>query len=58
MKNETNLTSVNSYGESQWRRRQINLSFTYRLNMKKTDRDKNAPKNGGGAEEGGEFPGQ
>ncbi|MEO7978476.1 outer membrane beta-barrel family protein [Flavobacterium sp.] len=56
MKNETNLASVNSYGESQWRRRQINLSFTYRLNMKKTDRDKNAPKNGGG-EEGGEFPG-
>ena len=58
MKNETNLESVSSYSEFQWRKRQINLSFTYRLNMKKTDRDKNAPKNGaGGGDEGGEFPG-
>ncbi|GGF10521.1 TonB-dependent receptor domain-containing protein [Flavobacterium limi] len=57
MKNETNLSSVNSYSEFQWRKRQINLSFTYRLNMKKTDRDKNAPKNNGGGEEGGEFQG-
>lgn len=58
MKNETNLESVTSYSEFQWRKRQINLSFTYRLNMKKTDRDKNAPKNGaGGGDEGGEFPG-
>lgn len=56
MKNETNLASVNSYSEFQWRRRQINLSFTYRLNMKKTDRDKNSQKNGSG-DEGGEFPG-
>ncbi|MWB96117.1 TonB-dependent receptor [Flavobacterium sp. GA093] len=58
MKNETNLESVTSYSEFQWRKRQINLSFTYRLNMKKTDRDKNAPKNGNGGEEGGgDFPG-
>ena len=58
MKNETNLETVSSYSEFQWRKRQINLSFTYRLNMKKTDRDKNAPKNGaGGGDEGGEFPG-
>ena len=58
MKNETNLSSVNSYSEFQWRKRQINLSFTYRLNMKKTDRDKNAPKNNGnGGDEGGEFQG-
>jgi len=57
MISETNLPSVNSYSEFQWRRRQINLSFTYRLNMKKTDRDKNAPNKNGGAEEGGEFQG-
>ena len=57
MISETNLPSVSSYSEFQWRRRQINLSFTYRLNMKKTDRDKNAPNKNGGAEEGGEFQG-
>ncbi|MEL1241369.1 TonB-dependent receptor domain-containing protein [Flavobacterium flavipallidum] len=59
MINETNLTSVMSYSEFQWRRRQINLSFTYRLNMKKTDKDKNMPKNNGdgGGEGGGDFPG-
>lgn len=59
MKSETNLPSVNSYSEFQFRRRQFNLSFTYRLNMKKTDKDKNMPKNNGegGGEGGGEFPG-
>lgn len=57
MKSETNLPSVISYSEYQWRKRQFNLSFTYRLNMKKTDKMKNAPKNGGGDEGGGEFPG-
>jgi outer membrane receptor for ferrienterochelin and colicins len=59
MISRTNLESVSSYSEFQWRRRQINLSFTYRLNMKKTDKEKNAPnKNGGGGDEGGgEFPG-
>jgi outer membrane receptor for ferrienterochelin and colicins len=57
MKSETNLPSVESYGESQWRRRQINLSFTYRLNMKKTDRNKNAPKMEMNNDGGGEFPG-
>jgi len=60
MISRTNLESVSSYSEFQWRRRQINLSFTYRLNMKKTDKEKNAPnKNGGGGgdEGGGEFPG-
>ncbi|WP_140487345.1 outer membrane beta-barrel family protein [Flavobacterium sp. GSA192] len=59
MMSETDLTSVTSYNEFQWRRRQFNLSFTYRLNMKKTDKDKNMPKNNGdgGGEGGGEFPG-
>ncbi|OYX84382.1 MAG: TonB-dependent receptor [Flavobacteriales bacterium 32-34-25] len=56
MMSETNLDNVSSYNEFQWRKRQINLSFTYRLNMKKTDKEKNAPKNNGG-DEGGEFPG-
>ena len=55
MKTETNLSSVSSYSEFQWRKRQFNLSFTYRLNKKKTDRDKNAPKNT--EEDGGGFPG-
>lgn len=59
MKSETNLPSVMSYSEFQFRRRQFNLSFTYRLNMKKTDKDKNMQKNNGdgGGEGGGDFPG-
>ncbi|MEO8253934.1 MAG: outer membrane beta-barrel protein [Flavobacterium sp.] len=58
MKTETVLPSVNSYSEYQWRRRQFNLSFTYRLNMSKADKNKNMPKNNdGGGEAGGEFPG-
>lgn len=58
MKNDVNLPSVISYSEFQWRRRQFNLSFTYRLNMKKTDKPKQQRNNnndGGG--DGGEFPG-
>lgn len=59
MKSETNLPSVSSYSEFQWRKRQFNLSFTYRLNMKKTDKNKNNQKNNndGGGDGGGEFPG-
>jgi outer membrane receptor protein involved in Fe transport len=56
-KSETNLPSVSSYSEFQWRKRQFNLSFTYRLNMKKTDKDKNMQKNNNGEDAGGEFPG-
>lgn len=55
MRSETNLPSVSSDSEFQWRKRQFNLSFTYRINKKKTDRDKNAPKNN--EEDGGGFPG-
>ena len=44
-RSETNLARVSNYSEFQWRKRQFNLSFTYRLNKKKTDRDKNAPRN-------------
>lgn len=55
MRSEVNLPSLSSYSEFQWRKRQFNLSFTYRINKKKTDRDKNAPR--GNEEEGGGFPG-
>lgn len=37
---ETNIAQVNSYAEMQWRERTINLSFTYRFNQTKTDRQK------------------
>ena len=43
---ETNLPQLNSYSEMQWRLRQINVSFTYRFNKKKNDREK--PKREGG----------
>jgi len=56
MKSETNLRSVSSNNEFQWRKRQFNLSFTYRFNKKKTDKDSNAPRNNN-EEEGGGFPG-
>lgn len=35
---ETNLPQAYSYAEMQWRERTINLSFTYRFNQNKTDR--------------------
>jgi outer membrane receptor protein involved in Fe transport len=58
MKSYTYLENQNSYGEMQFRKRQFNLSFTYRFNKAKNERDKNAtPKNDGGGEGGGEFPG-
>jgi outer membrane receptor protein involved in Fe transport len=50
-RSETNLPSVSNYSEFQWRKRQFNLSFTYRLNKKKNDRDKNAPR--GNDDDGG-----
>jgi len=49
---ETNLTNVlNSYSEMQWRERQINLSFTYRFNKKKTDREKQPKRDENGGDE-------
>jgi outer membrane receptor for ferrienterochelin and colicins len=47
---ETNLPSVSSYSEMQWRERQINLSFTYRFNKQKNERERQ-PKREGGEEE-------
>ena len=46
---------LNSYSEVQWRTRQINLSFTYRFNKKKGEKDK-IPK-GSSDDGGGEFQG-
>ncbi|KFF05369.1 outer membrane beta-barrel family protein [Flavobacterium reichenbachii] len=58
MKSYTYLENQTSYSEMQFRKRQFNLSFTYRFNKAKSDRDKNgAPKNEGGNDGGGEFPG-
>ena len=50
---ETNLPSQNAYSEFQWRERQVNLSFTYRFNRKKNERER--PRNEGG--EDGEYMG-
>ena len=47
---ETNLPSVSSYSEMQWRERQINLSFTYRFNKQKNERERQ-PRREGGEEE-------
>lgn len=50
---ETNLPFQDSYSEMQWRKRQVNLSFTYRFNRKKSERER--PKSEGG--EDGEYMG-
>ena len=55
MKSYTYLENQTSYGEMQFRKRQFNLSFTYRFNKAKGEKEKNTqPKNEDG---GGEFPG-
>lgn len=58
MRSYTYLENQTSYSEMQFRKRQFNLSFTYRFNKTKNEREKNAPpRNEGGSEGGGEFPG-
>ncbi|MEN2487175.1 outer membrane beta-barrel family protein [Flavobacterium sp. B11] len=58
MRSYTYLDGVTSYSEFQFRKRQFNLSFTYRFNKPKSERDKNAqPRNDGGGDGGGDFPG-
>lgn len=47
--------SLNSYSEQQWRVRQVNVSFTYRFNRKKSEKDKQPKANPN--DDGGEFPG-
>ncbi|MXN89951.1 TonB-dependent receptor [Flavobacterium sp. Sd200] len=54
MKNETYIPNqVRSYSEMQWRQRQVTLSFTYRFNMSKADRQKEQQQRGqdGGGDE-------
>jgi hypothetical protein len=58
LENDVTHESQKAYSEMQFRRRQFNLSFTYRFNKPKSERDRNAqPKNDGGGDGGGEFPG-
>jgi len=58
LQNDTTLESQKSYSEMQFRKRQFNLSFTYRFNKAKNEREKGtAPKNENGGDGGGEFPG-
>jgi len=55
-KNETHIPGViNSYGEMQMRTRQVILSFTYRFNKQKNDKEKQPKKTQD--ENGGDFPG-
>ncbi|OOV19029.1 outer membrane beta-barrel family protein [Flavobacterium sp. LM4] len=55
--NDSRVMTQTSYSEFQFRKRQFNLSFTYRFNKSKNDREKNGtPRNDGGGD-GGEFPG-
>ncbi|WP_395066514.1 TonB-dependent receptor domain-containing protein [Flavobacterium sp.] len=54
---ETSIPNlINSYAEMQWRERQFTLSFTYRFNKSKNDRDKQ-PKRNQDDNGGGDFPG-
>jgi outer membrane receptor for ferrienterochelin and colicins len=49
---ETNIPgTLNSYSEMQWRPRQINLSFTYRFNKKKSERERQPRDNENGNED-------
>ena len=52
---QTNLPTLSSYSEMQYRQRQINLSFTYRFNKQKSDREKQPKREGEG--DNGDFGG-
>jgi outer membrane receptor for ferrienterochelin and colicins len=45
-----NLATANSYSEMQRRERQINLSFTYRFNKKKTEKESRPKQDDGGGD--------
>ncbi|WP_136667963.1 outer membrane beta-barrel family protein [Flavobacterium sp. H122] len=51
------LPSVNSHSEMQWRRRAFTLSFTYRFNKTKNERDQKPRQNNGNGGEGDEYIG-
>ncbi|MBF4518160.1 TonB-dependent receptor [Flavobacterium sp. ANB] len=57
LQNATTLESQTSYGEMQFRKRQFNLSFTYRFNKAKSEREKTPKNDGNGNDGGGDFPG-
>ncbi|WP_309641105.1 outer membrane beta-barrel family protein [Flavobacterium sp.] len=44
--NDLSTANVNSYSEMQWRERQITVSFTYRFNKQKNEREKQPKKEG------------
>ena len=48
---ETNLAQAFSYSEMQWRERTINLSFTYRFNQSKAERQKQQRREGASPED-------
>ena len=52
---DTELPRVISHSEMQWRRRSFTLSFTYRFNKKKTEREQKPRQNGNNGED--EFMG-
>jgi outer membrane receptor for ferrienterochelin and colicins len=56
MRSYTYLDNQTSYGEMQFRKRQFNLSFTYRFNKGKNDKEKQQPKKTQ-EENNGDFPG-
>jgi len=47
---------IDSYSEMQWRKRQITLSFTYRFNKQKNEKEKQPKKDSDGGDNG-DFPG-
>jgi len=57
MRYYTNLDNLTSYSEMQFRKRQFNLSFTYRFNKPKGEKERNPQPRDGGGDGGGEFPG-
>jgi outer membrane receptor for ferrienterochelin and colicins len=52
---ETNLPNVDSYNEMQWRVRAFTLSFTYRFNRPKNDKNQQRRRENG--DDGGDFMG-
>jgi outer membrane receptor for ferrienterochelin and colicins len=56
MRSYTYLDNQSSYSEMQFRKRQFNLSFTYRFNKGKNDKEKQQPKKPQD-ENNGDFPG-
>jgi len=57
MRYYTNLDNLTSYSEMRFRKRQFNLSFTYRFNKPKGEKERNPQPRDGGGDGGGEFPG-